>query len=1098
MGIGLLVPFLVMSAAVAAEPAHVLLLHSFERDFEPFRTFSAHFRTELAQQLERPLVFHDVALEGARFEGGVEEGPLLDYLSALFASRRLDLVVPLGGPAARFGQRHRQRLFPSTPMLLACVDQRHLRSVALTTNDAVVAVSNAPVRILENMLALLPETTNVAVVLGNSPLEKFWLGEMRRSFLSFTNRVNLAWLNELPFTEMQKRVAALPPHSAIYYAVLTVDAEGVPIEEARALSLLHGVANAPIFGLHDSQMGKGILGGPLMAIEDLSRATAQVAVRILNGEVPSSIQTPVQPPGASVYDWRELRRWGISETRLPPGSRVLFRQPGLWERYRGRIIAVLVLCFGEGALIIVLVVTLLKRRRTEQLLREIEERLSLATAAADVGVWAWDVARNEVWVTTNWRRMFGFPPETVIRYETVFERIHPEDRVAMDRAIQNALKHRVDYASEHRVVLPDNSQRWIAARGRLDPTAGTKRIRMLGVSVDITERKRIEEALQERNHYIDTVLEQAPIGFAVHTIDDGVGRFVSARYEEIYGVRRGTIDSHLTFFEKVWPNHPELREEIRRRVVADMASGDTRRMSWENVPLPLGSGETRYITAMNIPVLDQNLMVSTVQDVTDRVRAEQALRESEELGRATFDQAAAGIAHIGLDGRWLRVNDKFCAIVGYPREELLQLAFQAITHPDDLEADLDQMNQMLSGKTKTYTREKRYFRKDGALVWVNLSCSLVRDSADIPKHFISVVEDITERKQAEAELQQNEERLQLVMEANSEGVWDWNIPSGRAVFSPRYSRMLGYEPEEFATDYASWKNLVHPDDFEAVNKAHSEHIHEHKDFRVELRMRKKSGEWCWILSRGMVVERDAEGRAIRMVGTHQDITARKWAEAALHELSGRLINAQEEERRRLAEELHDGLSQSLALLAVELELFAQNPPAGPDQVGKRLLEFSARTKELSAEVHRLSHGLHPAKLEQLGLASAIGGFCREVQAGGAIAVSFTSRQVPRVLPQDLALCLYRVTQEALQNVVKHSGAQLATVDVAMVNTEIHLSIADNGRGFDPGAKPGTAALGLISMRERVRLVRGRISVESKPGQGTKVSVRVPLAAGTIA
>jgi signal transduction histidine kinase len=163
-----------------------------------------------------------------------------------------------------------------------------------------------------------------------------------------------------------------------------------------------------------------------------------------------------------------------------------------------------------------------------------------------------------------------------------------------------------------------------------------------------------------------------------------------------------------------------------------------------------------------------------------------------------------------------------------------------------------------------------------------------------------------------------------------------------------------------------------------------------------------------------------------------------------------------------------------------------------------LLEFSARAKDFSGEVRRLSHGLHPAKLEQLGLALAIGGFCRELQAGGAIAVSFTPGLVPRTLPPDVALCLYRVAQEALQNVVKHSGAQKATVDLAMVNSEIHLDIADIGRGFDPRAKPGTASLGLISMRERVRLVRGHISVESKLGQGTKVSVRIPLPARKIA
>ena len=141
------------------------------------------------------------------------------------------------------------------------------------------------------------------------------------------------------------------------------------------------------------------------------------------------------------------------------------------------------------------------------------------------------------------------------------------------------------------------------------PNALVKRLQLVAqIFANALARKRADQQLRERNQYIETVFEQAPIGFAVHGIDDGAGRFVSARHEEIYGVRRGTIDSHYTFFETVWPNHPDLREQIRRRVVADMASGDGNRMHWENVPVPLPSGETRYITAVNIPVPSPELL----------------------------------------------------------------------------------------------------------------------------------------------------------------------------------------------------------------------------------------------------------------------------------------------------------------------------------------------------------------------------------------------------------------------------------------------------------------------------------------------------------
>ena len=172
-------------------------------------------------------------------------------------------------------------------------------------------------------------------------------------------------------------------------------------------------------------------------------------------------------------------------------------------------------------------------------------------------------------------------------------------------------------------------------------------------------------------------------------------------------------------------------------------------------------------------------------------------------------------------------------------------------------------------------------------------------------------------------------------------------------------------------------------------------------------------------------------KPVLMRGAALDNTARKLAEEAAHDLSGRLIHAQEEEQTRLARELHDDLSQSLALLSVELEMFGQSPPAERGQISARMQEFSAQVKRLSSEVHRLSHELHPAKLEQLGLVAAMRGFCKEFAMAHEMAIQFADRSVPRAVPEDTALCLYRITQEALHNVVRHSGGTAASVELTM-------------------------------------------------------------------
>jgi len=219
---------------------------------------------------------------------------------------------------------------------------------------------------------------------------------------------------------------------------------------------------------------------------------------------------------------------------------------------------------------------------------------------------------------------------------------------------------------------------------------------------------------------------------------------------------------------------------------------------------------------------------------------------------------------------------------------------------------------------------------------------------------------------------------------------------------------------------------------------------------------------------------------------------REKAASQVRHLAGLLINAQEAERSRVARELHDGLSQNLALQAVELELLGQAPPATPAELTQHLRELSARTKKLSTEVHQISHDLHPAKLTQLGLTAAISELCHVGASAHRIPIAFHHNAVPRSLPEGVALCLYRIAQESIRNVVKHSGATSATVELRMVEKGIQLSVADDGKGFVFDAEGPTQGLGLVSMRERARLLQGEIRIESQPGHGARVEVWVPL------
>jgi PAS domain S-box-containing protein len=348
------------------------------------------------------------------------------------------------------------------------------------------------------------------------------------------------------------------------------------------------------------------------------------------------------------------------------------------------------------------------------------------------------------------------------------------------------------------------------------------------------------------------------------------------------------------------------------------------------------------------------------------------------------------------------------------------------------------------------------------------------------------------RKRTEQALRENEARLSLAADSAGAGLWSLDLASGRFWLTDKARELLNLLPDQAMT-LDSFLALVHVDDRLSVQQTVQAVVESGQEGRVEYRVRLDEGRLRWVAARGRV-QRNGSGQADRMMGVVWDITARKETEAKLRDLSGRFLSAQEEERSRLAKELHDGISQNLALLAVELDLLGQKPPPARAELKARMEELSSRTKSLLEEVHRLSHGLHPAKLEQLGLAAAVRGFCHELRAGGSLSVEFTALAVPRVLPPEIALCLYRVAQEALWNVVKHSGAKCAAVKLSGTNDAIHLSVSDQGKGFDPSLAPPARSLGLLSMRERVRLVHGEIQWDSKPGEGTRVQVRVPLGA----
>ena len=354
-------------------------------------------------------------------------------------------------------------------------------------------------------------------------------------------------------------------------------------------------------------------------------------------------------------------------------------------------------------------------------------------------------------------------------------------------------------------------------------------------------------------------------------------------------------------------------------------------------------------------------------------------------------------------------------------------------------------------------------------------------------HAAMLTEQLEER---DAQLTETLDQLQLSAAAANVGMWTRKIGDDNIWLSEKAGEIWGFPSVEQVTREDFFQN-IHPADHELFATNVRELDEGKNEFQIEYRVLSADGKVRWIHSRGKVESVDGS-RIVR--GAIVDVTKLKTAEAAIHELTGKLMNAQDQERARWARELHDDLSQRIALLAIQLATL-RNEPKDLTYVKDQLDQLVSDVERLSGDVHRISHELHPAMLTQLGIETALRGLCRELSVTHQLEIDFDAEDVPRDLPQDISLCLYRITQESLQNVIKHGRATSARVRLKVENGSVRLSVSDDGSGFDPSATKAGEALGLRSIDERVRAVKGEVKIVSTVGAGTTIEVEVPLGNG---
>jgi PAS domain S-box-containing protein len=360
------------------------------------------------------------------------------------------------------------------------------------------------------------------------------------------------------------------------------------------------------------------------------------------------------------------------------------------------------------------------------------------------------------------------------------------------------------------------------------------------------------------------------------------------------------------------------------------------------------------------------------------------------------------------------------------------------------------------------------------------------------------------RRRVEEALSANQKRLALAQEAGQVGTFDWDIQNDVILWSEEMKPLYGLQQDDDNVRAEAWLKRVHPEDYAAAAAA-VEGAKRTGEIDVEWRVIWPDGSIHWLHVRGKSIS-NRHGEPIRMVGVNVDITERKRVEEALQEseealresyervedLAGRLIVAQEYERKHIAREIHDDLNQQVAALAIGLSKLNRQLTNIDGSIGNQIAKLQDRTIQLSDRMRQISHELHSSTLEHVGLPEALKSFCAEFTEQHGIAVTLDIKDNLRALPADLSLCLYRVVQESLRNIAKHSGAKSAQVTLACTGDDIELSVADQGVGFDPEQADLRRGLGLISLEERVKLMHGRFEVKSQPGAGSELRASIPL------
>jgi PAS domain S-box-containing protein len=1046
---------------------------------------------EIRQSLEKSpyqIELYSEYLETTLFPDPAIQQQFRNWYIQKYQDRKPDVLIAVGPSPLNFLAESRETFFHAIPTIFCASTEGMMKGPRLDPNFTGVWEMLEPSKTLDVALKLLPGTKHVVVVGGVAAYDRYIETTIRNSLRSYESRFDFTYLTDLDMPALLERLKLLPRDTVILYAGISEDGAGTYyIDATQSTPLVTEAANAPVFSTGGLEVGYGTVGGYVDSFTKEAQFAAASTIRVLNGDKPQDIPT-VRGPNVYTFDGRVLKRWGLKESDLPPGSIVLNPQPSFWQEYQRPIVVGVLLLFAEALIIFALLWQRARRLKTEAQLLRSNEQLRFAMEAGKSVGWDVDVKSGRIAWFGDLTTMFGVNAELFVgRIEDFYGYVHPEDRQRVAEAVSKSRQNHEPYSAEFRILWPDGTIRWVADRGEHEYGWNGEPKRMVGMAVDITEPKRAEEALKHSERKFSSVFQQGPLAIAITSMQDHRYVEVNETYAQLTGWGHDEVIGRTPLDIGLWVD-PARREEFVKRLLAEGAARNIEvqvRRKDGQIRTTLGSSE----------IIDCNgepCALSVFADVTDLKLAEEAERASENRFRQFFDTLPEYCFMTSANGEILDANPAACKALGYAREELLGKSLSTIYALGSVSKMVDFLEKWQTTGT-LHDEEMIVITKGGQKRTVLLNAGSVKDADGNLRYSTTVLVDVTERLQAEAALRESEERFRHVANAAPVMIWMSGPDKLCTYFNPPWLSFTGRPLESELGD--GWTEGVHPEDVQYCLETYAAAFEAREPFEMEYRLRRHDGEYRWVSDRG-VPRFNADNSFAGYIGSCTDVTDRKLAQESLSDISRKLINAQEEERAWIARELHDDINQRIALVTVNLERLQKDfSSLAPAATSQRLEEIRELLSKLGTDVQSLSHHLHSSKLEYLGIVAASASFCKEFSGEHGVEVQFHTDQISPKLPQEIALCLFRVLQEGLQNAVKHSGSRRFEVCLKGEPGVIGLTVRDSGVGFDPEEAITRGGLGLTSMKERLKLVHGELFIDSQPGRGTVIRATVPLSRG---